>query len=248
MSPGLQSKHVQQAKPQYCSNVGMKFNAKLGGATCYLDKNDHPLFGKDPSILIGADVSHASPGLVKSSFASMVGSVDCKFFPSNLPTFIRSLGLTNTFNLTVQGARFAAIANTNGYRVEVITTKNMIKFMCTLLRAFKANTGKIPMRIFYFRDGVSEGEYQHVIEQELNDMREACKVLQSDYRPKITVTICSKRHHTRFFPIDKIAQDRNGNCVPGTIVERDVTHPTEYDFCKTSLLMCCLFTGLLTYL
>ncbi|KAL0638123.1 Protein argonaute [Maublancomyces gigas] len=202
----LQSKHVQQAKPQYCSNVGMKFNAKLGGATCYLDKNDHPLFGKDPSILIGADVSHASPGVVKSSFASMVGSVD------------------------LQGARFAAIANTNGYRVEVITTKNMIKFMCTLLRAFKANTGKIPMRIFYFRDGVSEGQYQHIIEQELHDMREACKVLQSDYNPKITVTICSKRHHTRFFPIDRIAQDRNGNCVPGTIVERDVTHPTEYDF------------------
>lgn len=134
----------------------------------------------------------------------------------------------------MQGARFAAIANTNGYRVEVITSKNMIKFMCTLLRAFKANTGKIPMRIFYFRDGVSEGQYQHIIEQELNDMREACKVLQSDYNPKITVTICSKRHHTRFFPIDKIAQDRNGNCVPGTIIERDVTHPTEYDFCKTS--------------
>lgn len=152
----------------------------------------------------------------------------------NLPllVFARSPDLTNIFNFTVQGARFAAIANTNGYRVEVITTKNMIKFMCTLLRAFKANTGKIPMRIFYFRDGVSEGQYQHIIEQELHDMREACKVLQSDYNPKITVTICSKRHHTRFFPIDKIAQDRNGNCVPGTIVERDVTHPTEYDFCK----------------
>lgn len=104
--------------------------------------------------------------------------------------------------------------------------------MCTLLRAFKANTGKIPLRIFYFRDGVSEGQYQHIIEEELNDMREACKVLQSDYNPKITITICSKRHHTRFFPIDKIAQDRNGNCVPGTIIERDVTHPTEYDFCK----------------
>lgn len=58
----------------------MKFNAKLGGATCYLDKTDHPLFGKDPSIIIGADVSHPSPGMVKPSFASMVGSVDCKSF------------------------------------------------------------------------------------------------------------------------------------------------------------------------
>jgi eukaryotic translation initiation factor 2C len=133
----------------------------------------------------------------------------------------------------VQGSRFAAICNTNGPRVENITTKNMIRFMCTLLRAFKQETGKIPMRIFYFRDGVSEGQYSQIIEQELHDMREACKVLQSDYNPKITVTICSKRHHTRFFPVDKHAQDRNGNCVPGTIIERDVTHPTEYDFCES---------------
>lgn len=88
------------------------------------------------------------------------------------------------------------------------------------------------MRIFYFRDGVSETHYSQIIEQELHDMREACKILQSDYNPKITVTICSKRHHTRFFPVDKHAQDRNGNCVPGTIIERDVTHPTQYDFCE----------------
>lgn len=68
----------------------MKFNAKLGGATCYLDKGDHPLFGKDPSILIGADVSHASPGVVKSSFASMVGSVDCK--SSTPPSLCKKFG------------------------------------------------------------------------------------------------------------------------------------------------------------
>lgn len=75
----------------------MKFNAKLGGATCYLDKGDHPLFGKDPSIIIGADVSHASPGIVKSSFASMVGSVDCKYFLQSplLLVFAKSPDLTN---------------------------------------------------------------------------------------------------------------------------------------------------------
>ena len=132
----------------------------------------------------------------------------------------------------MQGSRFAAICNTNGARQECITTPNMIKFMCTLLRAFRQETTKIPMRIFYFRDGVSEGQYAQIVDEELRDMREACKVLQADYNPKITVTICSKRHHTRFFPVDRNAQDRNGNCLPGTIVERDVTHPTEYDFCE----------------
>lgn len=78
MNAGLQSRHVQQAKPQYCSNVCMKVNAKLGGSNVFLANNDHPLFQKAPTILIGADVSHAAPGTNKASFASMVGSTDCK--------------------------------------------------------------------------------------------------------------------------------------------------------------------------
>lgn len=206
VSQCLQRNHVGAMKPQYCSNVAMKINAKMGGSTIYIQKEDHPLFGQDASIMIGADVSHAAPGTGKPSFASMVGSID------------------------LQATRYAAIANSQGAGVEVITPRNMIKFVCTLLRAFKAATNKIPGRIFYFRDGVSEGQYAHVIEQELESMREACRVLQNNYNPKITVTICSKRHHSRFFPVDRANQDRNGNCFPGTIVERDITHPTEYDF------------------
>lgn len=46
--------------------------------------------------------------------------------------------------------------------------------------------------------------------------------------------MCSKRHHIRFFPKpgDPSAGDKNENSLPGTLVERDVTHPFEYDFCK----------------
>jgi eukaryotic translation initiation factor 2C len=32
--PGVNVAHVQKAQPQYCSNVAMKVNAKLGGTTC----------------------------------------------------------------------------------------------------------------------------------------------------------------------------------------------------------------------
>jgi eukaryotic translation initiation factor 2C len=56
----------------------MKVNAKLGGTTCYLDRADHPLYGKEPTIIVGADVSHPPPGMAKASFASMVGSTDSK--------------------------------------------------------------------------------------------------------------------------------------------------------------------------
>ena len=202
----LQSKHVQQNKPQYCSNVCMKFNAKLGGASVYLHGDDNPLYRKEPALVIGADVSHSAPGHATTSYASMVGSTD------------------------LQGTRFCAIANTNGSRVEIINTKNMMRFVIQLLRIYKHTTTKTPQRIFYFRDGVSEGQYQEVLKSEVADIFEACRTLQAGYEPKITVTICSKRHHFRFFPAEKSMADRNGNPFPGTIVERDITHPDQYDF------------------
>ena len=51
-------------------------------------------------------------------------------------------------------------------------------------------------------------------------------------QPKFVVVVASKRHHIRFFPKpnDRVGADRNGNPVPGTLVEKDVTHPFENDF------------------
>lgn len=42
--------------------------------------------------------------------------------------------------------------------------------------------------------------------------------------------VAEKRHHIRFFPNGAPAADKNGNPVPGTVVDCDVTHPYEYDF------------------
>ena len=48
-------------------------------------------------------------------------------------------------------------------------------------------------------------------------------------QPKITVIVVGKRHHVRFFPKGRDA-DRSGNCLAGTVVDQDITHPTEFDF------------------
>ena len=50
------------------------------------------------------------------------------------------------------------------------------------------------------------------------------------YRPKLTIVICGKRHHTRFFPMDPAHAAQDGNPKPGTVVDRGATAVYEYDF------------------
>ncbi|CAB5298073.1 unnamed protein product [Rhizophagus irregularis] len=80
-------------------------------------------------------------------------------------------------------------------------------------------------------DGVSEGQFNHVLKNELNAIRNACQALGANYKPTITFIVVQKRHHTRFFPMEKQNSDfKSGNCLPGTVVEEGITHPFEFDF------------------
>jgi eukaryotic translation initiation factor 2C len=66
------------------------------------------------------------------------------------------------------------------------------------------------------------------MEYEIKALRSAFKEVAKEV-PKITVIIATKRHHIRFFP-DRTVADRNGNPLPGTLIDREVTHPFQYDF------------------
>lgn len=141
----------------------------------------------------------------------------------------------------------------------MITTSNIRSMMMPLFEYWikTVGGGQGPQHIYYFRDGVSEGQYEHVLQQEVHDMRKCitekypgAKVrLLSSFESNsplivvevlFTVVVASKRHHLRFFPKegDFQAGDKNGNSLPGTIVEHDITHPFEYDFCEYHCLTC----------
>lgn len=201
----VQVKHTRQAKKQYCANVCLKMNVKLGGANSFINPKEIPFLSEKPTMIMGADVTHPPPGdNFRPSIASVVGSMDA------------------------QGARFSSVVRVQGSRVEnIVDLGGMTK---ELLRSFYQSTQRKPGRILFYRDGVSEGQFAQVLETELKAIHTACHELEAGYRPTVTFVVVQKRHHTRFFPMRTDQADRSGNCFAGTLVESQITHPTEFDF------------------
>ncbi|KNC97956.1 uncharacterized protein SPPG_06944 [Spizellomyces punctatus DAOM BR117] len=201
----IQAKHMFAAKRQYCANVCLKMNVKLGGMNSYLSNTQLPFVSERPTIILGADVTHPAPGSASNqSIAALVGSMDA------------------------QCSRFAAAIRVQKGRQEVI--QDLSGMVIELLKTFYQTCGAKPERIVFYRDGVSEGQFAEVLRCEVEAIRRACVSLEPTYRPTVTFVVVQKRHHARFFPIRKEDSDRSGNVLPGTVVETGVTHPSEFDF------------------
>jgi eukaryotic translation initiation factor 2C len=54
--------------------------------------------------------------------------------------------------------------------------------------------------------------------------------LEDGYCPPITYVTVSRAHSTRLFPADRDNQDKSGNCLPGTVVDSGICHPSQFDF------------------
>ncbi|KAF9896641.1 argonaute 1, partial [Lobosporangium transversale] len=201
----IQMSHTRVPKKQYCANVCLKMNVKLGGMNSFLSPQQTPFLAQKPTILFGADVSHPRPGdTTRPSIASLVGSMDSK-------------AARYAATVRVQTAKTETIADLGGMVVE-------------LLRTFYQTCGQKPERILFYRDGVSEGQFAEVLRSEVSSVRAACRNLDANYNPTITFVVVQKRHHARFFPMRREEGDRVGNCMPGTVVDKGIVHPTEFDF------------------
>jgi eukaryotic translation initiation factor 2C len=99
-----------------------------------------------------------------------------------------------------------------------------------LLMTFKERNSVYPQRILFYRDGVSEGQHAEIMQTEVSAVRRACELAQ--IRASVTFCVVKKRHHARFFPKKPDDTDRSGNCLAGTVVDKVITSPSEFDFCK----------------
>ena len=67
---------------------------------------------------------------------------------------------------------------------------------------------------------------------ELKLIQDAFKQIspKTPYKPTLTIIVCGKRHHARFWPADSAGATRNGNTKPGTVVDKGVTDVYNFDF------------------
>lgn len=101
------------------------------------------------------------------------------------------------------------------------------------IKSYQAKSKKLPERIIFFRDGVSEGQFKIVVADELVKIKEAFGRLgtaKTPFLPKLSIIIAGKRHHTRFYPVDEAGKDQTGNPRAGTVVDRGVTSVFDSDF------------------
>lgn len=206
------SKFAKPNNDQYFANVALKFNLKLGGRNQYLDNVKLGIIAEGKTMVVGIDVTHPSPGSASNapSVAGIVASVD------------QWLGQWPA-DLRIQKARQEMVSDLD----------DMLKSRLSLWK--NRNKGQLPENILIYRDGVSEGQYEIVLDQELPLLRKACKEVYpaNDSKkglPRMSIIIVGKRHNTRFYPTKGEDADRSSNPQNGTVVDRGVTEARNWDF------------------
>ncbi|OWM75410.1 hypothetical protein CDL15_Pgr021574 [Punica granatum] len=153
---------------QYLTNVLLKINSKLGGINSLL-AIEHasciPKITDTPTMILGMDVSHGSPGR------------------SDMPSISASP------KLEIIDALYKPLANgeDDGIMREL------------LLDFYESSKGRKPTQIIVFRDGVSETQFNQVLDIELQQIVKAYNHLGETSVPKFTVIVAQKNHHTKLF-------------------------------------------------
>ncbi|EAU82685.2 eukaryotic translation initiation factor 2C 2 [Coprinopsis cinerea okayama7 len=213
----LLSNKCKKGNHQYWANVTLKVNVKLGGINFYPELRGDILDPAKPTIIMGADAIHPPPGVRdKPSVTALVSSIDSKL------------------------ARYVATSRVQkgsdsgkGGREIILDMEDMCVELFEKWKDYQSRMEKrpnsLPSRLIMYRDGVSEGEFQQVLDHELPKIKKACKTAKIN--PKITLIIVGKRHHHRGKPKDlKDGDSISHNLPAGTTIDTDIVHPLQNDY------------------
>ena len=182
----------------YNANVALKVNIKNGGTNHVLKDRQLGFINEGTTMVVGIDVTHPSPGsgLSAPSVAAMVASSDKDL------------------------AQWPAEIRVNPARQEKVDT--LSSMLQEHLTYWYEKHQEYPEKLLIYRDGVSEGQYQMVLDEELPQLRSACKSVYGEEKPPcITLIVVGKRHHTRFYRTDRLKKavlgGQGGNPSHGTV-------------------------------
>lgn len=178
-----------------CTKVGIQMNCKLGGEPWAVEI---PL--KTLMMVIGFDSYHDSARKGQS-----VGG------------FVASLN-----NSLTRWYSQVSFHQTGGWQE---LSDSLTVHTSNALKKYHSINGALPQIIIFYRDGVSEGQINHVVSYELAQIQRVLASL-SEAPFRLSFIIVNKRISARFF----VKNAHPDNPPPGTVVDSVVTRPTRYDF------------------
>ncbi|EJD05760.1 Piwi-domain-containing protein [Fomitiporia mediterranea MF3/22] len=205
---------LMRANNQYHNNLVLKINAKLGGVNSIVDSLSFRQLSDGRTMVVGLDVTHPGPGVLRPSVAALVSSYD-----ESISKYIS--------RCAVQGPRTEIIEGLGSLMAYALQ-------MFYRYRKHIHSTVVLPERIIVYRDGVSEGEIHKVVENEVQQIMSIIDSIYAKekmpYRAKLTFIVVGKRHHIRFIPKEPRAADKSGNAPAGLFVDQEITSPGVFDF------------------
>ena len=134
-------------QPQLCANIALKINSKSGGINHVIDPGEKSPVFREPVIIFGTDLTH--PSLNENgipSIAAVAASMDA--------------------NATKYCARVRAQNHRNGKDAQEIINDLAEIVKELLIEFYRANRKLKPIKIIFYRDGVSEGQFDQVLAHE----------------------------------------------------------------------------------
>ncbi|EME82122.1 uncharacterized protein MYCFIDRAFT_15043, partial [Pseudocercospora fijiensis CIRAD86] len=206
-------KRLTAFNAQAASNIALKFNMRSAGVNHDLGTQGFAAL-KTPNrlsntIVLGADVTHpptsSSPGT--PSIAAVVGTTEDDFmhFPGSMRL-------------------------QRGRQEDIVELGDMVKER--LIDWAEKHEKRLPANMLFYRDGVSESQYERVRLYEIPQIQQAY-----NWARDLTYVVVGKRHNTRFYALQaadaevkKQPFNTCGNVRPGLVVDQVITHPHSLDF------------------
>ncbi|CAG8983837.1 hypothetical protein HYALB_00005475 [Hymenoscyphus albidus] len=229
------------SRPEFRANLSLKFNFKLGGENHGIKGSQGQVGGgdglagsPDHTMIFGADVTH--PGTQSEATCPSLAAV------------VATDGHGSS-NYLASGR----VQETRQERIEDLRSMVQERILAWVDRANDdpriQDAYVLPKMLLFYRDGVSESQYDMVRDQEVPEIRAGCtsalahlkaanqalyvKLMgnqtPADFRYALVVVVAAKRHNTRFYPVTTTAGN-NVNLTAGKAFEQSILPPTYESF------------------